>query len=275
MKFARRRPAEGPDAADAAPPPPTPPRGAPVSAFAGILDGQRLWLAVDDAPGSLALRDTGSGDVIAPENEVPADEQPGYRAARVDLAQLPGDAEATYDVVVVPARNSNPKPVWSEPFTAPLPPPAEDGRTQWRLGRTDEGLLQVRRGVVEEAAELRTVEVSDDGLRLTIAGAGSTLALLADDEPVLTLPLAADGDLLTVTIEASSLPDPADQPAQVVIGEPGAWLPIRRRANDLAEPGRGAPLPALVGDDDRERLRLRWSPRALLLARVLDPEADE
>ena len=130
MKFARRRPAEGADAADAAPPPPTPPRGAPVAAFAGILDGQRLWLAVDAAPGSLALRDTGSGDVIAPENEVPADDQPGYRAARVDLAQLPGDAEATYDVVVVPARNSTPKPVWSEPLTAPCrPPPRTAGRS--------------------------------------------------------------------------------------------------------------------------------------------------
>ncbi len=188
MKFARRRSAEGPDAADATPRPPTPPRGAPVAAFAGILDGQRLWLAVDDAPGSLALRDTGSGDVIAPENEVPADDQPGYRAARVDLAQLPGDADATYDVVLVPARNSTPKLVWSGPLTAPRHGRAEDGHTQWRLGRTDEGLLQVHRGAVEEAAELLTVEVSDDGLRLTIAGVGSTLTLLADDEPVLDPP---------------------------------------------------------------------------------------
>ncbi len=101
--------------------------------------------------------------MIAPENEVPADDQPGYRAARLDLAQLPGDADATYDVVLVPARNSTPKPVWSGPLGAPRPRPAEDGRTQWRLGRTDEGLLQVHRGAVEEAAELRSVEVSDEG----------------------------------------------------------------------------------------------------------------
>ena len=157
---------------------------------------------------------------------------------------------ASYDVVLVPARNSTPKQVWSGPLTAPRPRPAEDGHTQWRLGRTDEGLLQVHRGAVEEAAELLTVEVSDDGLRLTIAGVGSTLALLADDEPVLTLPLAADGDVLTVTIDAASLPDPADQPAQVVIGEPGAWLPVRRRANDLAEPG---PRGAAAGPGGRRR----------------------
>ncbi|HET9423111.1 MAG TPA: hypothetical protein VFO49_18375 [Nocardioides sp.] len=271
MKFARRRPAEGPDAADPTPAPPTPPRGAPVAAFAGILDGQRLWLAVDDAPGSLALRDTASGDVIAPENEVPADDQPGYRAARLDLAQLPGDAEATYDVVLVPARNSTPKPVWSRPLGGVRPRPAEDGRTQWRLGRTDQGLLQVHRGEVDDAAELRAVEAGDDGLRLTLAGTGSTLALLADDEVVLTLPVEGS----TVTLGTASLPQPREQPYQVVVGEAGSWLPVRRRANDLAEPGRGAPLPALVDEGDKERLRLRWSPKALLVARVLDPEGDE
>jgi hypothetical protein len=271
VKFARRRPAEGPDAADATPPPPTPPRGATVAAFAGILDGQRLWLAVDDAPGSLALRDTGTGDVIAPENEVPADDQPGYRASRIDLAQLPGDAEATYDVVLVPARNSTPKPVWSKPLGGARPRPAEDGRTQWRLDRTDDGHLQVHRGAVEEAAELRSVEVSGEGVRLTVAGEGATLALLADDEVKLILPVEGS----TVTLRTASLPEPGEQPYQVVIGEPGSWLPVRRRDNDLAEPGRGAPLPALVDDNDRERLQLRWSPRALLVARVLGPEGDQ
>jgi hypothetical protein len=271
VKFARRRPAEATDAADVTPPPPTPPRGAPVAAFAGILDGQRLWLAVDDAPGSLALRDTGSGDVIAPENEIPADGQPGYRAARIDLAQLPGEAEATYDVVLVPARNSTPKPVWSKPLVGNPPRPADDGRTQWRLDRTNDGLLRVHRGPVGAAAELRSVEVSDEGVRLTVAAAGATLALLADDEAVLTLPVEGS----TVTLQTASLPEPREQPYQVVLGEPGAWLPVRRRDNDLADPGRGAPLPALVDDADRERLRLRWSPHALLVARVLDPEGDQ
>ena len=274
MKFARRRSAEGPDAADATPRPPTPPRGAPVAAFAGILDGQRLWLAVDDAPGSLALRDTGSGDVIAPENEVPADDQPGYRAARVDLAELPGDADASYDVVLVPARNSTPKPVWSEPLTAPRPRPAEDGRTQWRLGRTDEGLLQVHRGAVDEAAELLTVEVSDDGLRLTIAGVGSTLALLADDEPVLTLPLAADGDVLTVTIDAASLPTPPTSRPRSSSASPAPGCRSVAAPTTSPSPDAGRRCRRWSDDDDRERLRLRWSPRALLLARVLDPEAD-
>jgi hypothetical protein len=132
-------------------------------------------------------------------------------------------------------------------------------------------LLRVHRGPVGAAAELRSVEVSDEGVRLTVAAAGATLALLADDEAVLTLPVEGS----TVTLQTASLPEPHEQPYQVVLGEPGAWLPVRRRDNDLADPGRGAPLPALVDDADRERLRLRWSPHALLVARVLDPEGDQ
>jgi hypothetical protein len=260
VKIARRRPVRGSDS--------------PVAVFAGILDGQRLWLAIEDRPGSLALRDAASGDVIAPENEVP-DDQPGYRSARVDLGELPGDAEATYDVVLVPSGGRTVKPVWSEPLPGRRPRVAEDGRTQYWLNRTDEGMLQVRRGAVDDAAELRAVEVTDGGLLLTVAGTGRTLALLAEGEPVVTFPTSATGpDTVTATMDAASLPAADKKPTQVAIGEPGAWLPVRRRANDLAEPGRGAPLPQIQDEHGRGRLRLRWSPGALLMARLLDPEAD-
>lgn len=240
----------------------------PVAAFAGILDGRRLWLAIEDAPGSLALRGTRSGDVIASENEVRADEQPGYKAARIDLDRLPGGDETTYDVVLVPTRGRTPQPVAADAV--------EPGRpgTAWRLGRTDDGVLQVQRERLLEAAQLRSLEVVEGGLRLTIAGVGTELALLVDEEPVHTLPTTVEGDLVVATIEAASLPDLAEQGTQVALGEPGAWLPIRRRANDLGDPGRGAVLPAVVDDEGRERLRLRWSPRATLRAMVLGPEAD-
>ena len=219
----------------------------PVAAFAGILDGQRLWLAIEDAPGSLALRDTASGDVIAPENEIRGDDQPGYKAARMDLADLPGDAGSTYDVVLVPARGRKPQPVLSGPVGGQLPRPAENGRTQWQLGRTNDGMLQVHRGTIDEAAELRSVETTAHGVRLTLTD-GTVLELTVDGEPVRT-----------------------DEQGHVMVGE----RPIRRRANDLADAGRGAPLPTLTDDSEQERLRLRWSPRGLLMARLVEPEGDE
>ncbi len=216
-----------------------------VAAFAGILDGQRLWLAVEDQPGSLALRATGSGDVVAPGNEVPADGQPGYLAARIDLAGLAASSagETTYDVVLVPGRG-RPLPVRSD-----APVSRRPDASPWRLARTDEGLLQVHREDVPDAAELVTVEEVPEGLRLVVSS-GPQLGLLVDDEPVVVLPVH-DG---AVTLPASDLPE---QSARVMVGEPGSWRPVRRRANDLPDPGRGAPLPS----------GLRWSPRAELIAR--------
>jgi hypothetical protein len=214
-----------------------------VAAFAGILDGRRLWLAVEDTPGSLALRAADSGDVVAPANEVRADDQPGYRAARIDLAELPGGDETTYDVVLVPGRG-RPVPVRSE-----APVSRRPDASPWRLARTDEGLLQVHREDVPDAAELVTVEEVPEGLRLIVSD-GPQLGLLIDDEPVVVLPVH-DG---AVTLPASDLPE---QPARAMVGEPGSWRPLRRRANDLSDPGRGAPLPS----------GLRWSPSAELIAR--------
>jgi hypothetical protein len=133
VKFARRQPAEAADVAteqvaDVPPPPPTPPRGAPVAAFAGVLDGRSLWLAVDARPGSLALRETGSGDVIALSGDLPED-QPAYRSTRVDLAELPiSTDEAAYDVVVVPSGGRSPKPVWTPPLAAATAPVVDGAR---------------------------------------------------------------------------------------------------------------------------------------------------
>ena len=125
--------------------PPTPPRGAPVAAFAGVLDGRSLWLAIDARPGSLALRDAASGDVIALAGQQ-ADDQPAYRGARLDLGELRAGTEAAYDVVVVPSSGRSPKPVW----THPLPPtvaPVVDG-ARWDLRRGDDGTLRLVRAAV-------------------------------------------------------------------------------------------------------------------------------
>jgi hypothetical protein len=82
----------------------------------------------------------------------------------------------------------------------------------------------------------------------------------------------SDGTVVSLTVDGD--PVRTDEHGRVMVGEPGAWRPIRRRANDLVDAGRGAPLPSLVDDSEQERLRLRWSPRGLLLARPVDPEGD-
>lgn len=270
MKFARRQPAEAADvpadqAADQPPPPPTPPRGAPVAAFAGVLDGRSLWLAVDARPGSLALREAGSGDVIALSGDLPED-QPAYRSTRVDLAGLPTPAgEAAYDVVVVPSGGRSAKPVWTPPL-APTTAAVVDG-ARWQLSRTDEGHLRLSHETVPPAAELTGIATVADGIRITTDPAGELTLVGESGAMVATF---ANG-----VLTAAPLAGVADQMTRVTAG----GQPVRRRDNDLTDPGRAVPLPELYavepGLEDHVRLRLRWSGDGMLMARVLDPQGNK
>jgi hypothetical protein len=242
--------------------PPAPPRGAPVAAFAGVLDGRSLWLAIDARPGSLALRDAASGDVIALAGEH-SDDQPAFRSTRLDLSELPAVTDAAYDVVLVPSSGRSPKPVWTMPLPRAVAPVVDGAR--WELRRSDEGTLRLVHAAVSDAAELTGIATVGDGIRLTIDPGGDLALLGEDDEIVATF---SDG-----VLTADSLGSP--QLARVTAG----GLPVRRRGNDIVDPGRAVPLPELYavepGFEDRVRLRLRWSGDGLLMARILDPEAPE
>ena len=231
-----------------------------------MLDGRSLWLAIEAGPGSLALRDVTSGDVTALAGDLTED-QPAYRSIRADLADLAGlpagAAETAYDVVVVPNGGRSPKPVW----THPLPPavaPVVDG-ARWGLRRTDEGTLRLVRTPEPPAAEATSITTVADGIQVTTRPAGE-LALVSEAGDL----VATFGDGV---VRAAGLGSP--QLTRVTAG----GLPVRRRDNDLTDPGRSVKLPELYavepGAEDRVRLRLRWSGDGLLLARIVDPEAEQ
>ncbi|MEJ7832160.1 MAG: hypothetical protein WKF79_04545 [Nocardioides sp.] len=265
MKLTRRRSTVA-ATEERAPAEPTPPRGSPMSAFVGILDGQSLWLAIEAMPGSLALRDATTGDVLALPGDV-AEDQPAYRSLRLDLGGLPGTEEAAYDVVLVPSGGRAPKPVWAEPLTGGRPPPAADGETQWTLSRTDDGFLQVRRERLAPAVWLAGVEELADGVRLTVTGDAAALTLVVDGESLATYPTTAS---TPGTVSAVITADGVDPGVDVLTRILADDLPVRRQRNDLADPARGVPLPtvAVPGTDD-VRLRLRFGGEAYLMARIL------
>lgn len=235
-----------------------------------MLDGRHLWLAIKATSGSLALRDTATGDVVAPSSDL-TEEEPHWRSVRMDLAGLAGGSgEATYDVVLVPVAGRSPRPVWAPP----LPParPAQDGTgaARWEVRRTEEGTLRLRRRPLEPAVELRAVSATADGVRLVLAGDAAHLAVLEDgDRVLLTVPTSAGPAEGTreALLALDDLPAGTAAEGRVGCGDHGAWLPVRRRADDLLEPGRGAPLPELESDEGPV-LTLHWGQQGLLRARV-------
>ncbi len=62
---------------------------------------------------------------------------------------------------------------------------------------------------------------------------------------------------------------------RLAVGTEAAWVRIRRRANDLADPHHAVLLPELYGagpSDRGPRARLRWNPDGLLALRSIDPD---
>ncbi len=245
--------------------------------FAGVLDGRSLWIAVPVQLGRLALRTAGTDDLLDLPSEQVTD-QPDHLAVRLDLSVLDG-TEGRYDVVLVPPKGV-PVVVGSDPLPPTTTRPGLDGRTQHLLVTTPEEALQIRTTVLPAAAGLLAVRKLDGAIELTLLDAGPELAILAEDpdgadDQVLASWPVDDAGVVSITRESVEHLGPLTRPAMT--GRPGAWLPVRRRANDLVDPRIAAPLPQVdAADGDRPRLRIPWSREALLLVRVFaDDLADD
>jgi hypothetical protein len=251
-----------------------PSRG-PVAAYAGILDGRHLWLALESG-GRAGLHDPATGSTVELADEV------------TDLLSLLPAGAATYDVV------QGGRPVWGPPRPAGDPtrvPVAPDGLTQLSLERTEAGHLRVTRRPVPPTALLQAIELRDGDAHLTLLPPGDPgdpggiapgthlLLLDADDELLDQLPVTAHDGRVEALLGVADLPAGHFGVVRLALGTETDWVRIRRRRSDLADPHRAVLLPELHGPDgdpeaeeDAPRARFRWNPDSHLVLRVLDPD---
>jgi hypothetical protein len=242
-----------------------PSRG-PVAAYAGILDGQHLWLTLESGEPA-ALLDAAAGT--------------SYELSDVTdlLSLLPRD-EATYDVV------QDGRPVWGPPLATGDPtrvPVSPDGLTQLSLDRTEDGRLHLTRRPVAPTALLEAIELRDGQVHLTLlppdgVEPGTHLLLLdGSDELLDQLPVAGQDGRVEALVGVTHLPAGYFGIVRLALGTEESWVRIRRRRSDLADPHRAVLLPELhdASDEDAEadapRARFRWNPDSHLVLRVLDP----
>jgi hypothetical protein len=257
------------------PPPPDAQGSRPRAAFAGVLDGRHLWLAVEATPGTLSLReleDGQPGQVIALASDLVEDD-PHFRSVRADLADLPEATESRYEVVMA-SPSGKVERVWTPalPPPEPLTTPPADG-VQWQVGRSPDGTLELARKPAEPGAVVVGIEADlDDVVTLHIAGAGPDAELrLVDDQDgavLLTRPLTYADGVATATLKPDDVPDRVGLSASVHAGD----LPVRRRANELTRPDTAVLLPQHQSDDGQSvALVYRWLPDGVL--RVRRPKA--
>lgn len=172
---------------------------------------------------------------------VAVEERPGrlaLRGADGDVLDLPDDApaqpghlSARLVLAALPAGPASYDVVLVGPDgAAPVTAPdlASAGRWRHRLHRADDGRLVLRTVEPESALVLVGASSGPDGVSVEVEGPEGRTTLTTDD---LLRP---------------------DRPT------------VRRRDDDLPDPGRGAPLPS----DDR--VRLRWSADGVLQARAVE-----
>lgn len=241
-------------------------RGGGVAAtYAAVLDGVHLWLDVD---GPVSVREVGTGEVTR------LGDHP------YDLGGLTG---TTYAVLAGRAAVTLAEPVPSSLTRTPLAP---DGRTRWEVARSDDGTLRLVRHQHPATAELDAVDLRGDRVHLRIrphdgVQPGCHLLLLdTDDQVRATLPVTAHEGLVEALLGADDLPAGYFGVLRIALGTEGAWVRVRRRADDLVDPNHAVLLPELhedrgPGDEldaGRLRARLRWNPDGLLALRSLDPD---
>lgn len=248
-----------------------------------MLDGEHLWLAVEAAPGTLALRATGGDEVVPLVGD--HEDTPTFRSVRADLLALPGLEDATYDAVLVGPGGRSPKPVWTPPLAQVGPgdgptlvPTSRDGSLRFGLERADDGTLRlVRTAVTEPPPRLvsLTTPASGDAVELHVAGApGGELHLRAAGpagEVVATVPIV-DG---RAVLHRDVVPLDRGPKLAVTAGTAAASRPVARDGNDLRDANRATLLPQLHRDDaDRPLWRLAWSPERTLVVRVPPRDTD-
>jgi len=273
-RLARRGRTEAAGATAEAPSAPAGPGARPVATYAAVLDGRHLWLGVD-RPGTPALRDAVGGQVVVTAPEALDTVDPGRVPAVLRLPDAPHpDLEA---VLVAP--DGTTVPVLAGPADGGRVPIGPDGRHRWAAYRAEDASLRLRAEAVPDALVLQGITTAAGALVLRCEPP-APLALLAgpngpdgsDAGTVVTLAGADDGQGGTAVTPAD-LVGLAAGPVLVV----GAadHRAVRRRADSLPGPGRGAPLPELLDADGTPVLRLRWSPEGVLQGEVLAHERTE
>lgn len=226
----------------------------PCSATYAALVGDRvLWVATTE-PARLVLVPTSEGAALPPGGH---DEgQPGHHGSRFDLAGL--SVHAGPHVL----RTVEGRPV--------LGPPVGEvaAGAEVALTRDDAHALHVVRRPAPPGPTLRAVRLLGDRVRLHLdvgPGPGGDLEAVDGDMVVLSLPEGADGGVELAADDLADL-EPGERTLRLLV----AGRPVRRRANDLADPGAGATLPALHPTGaPAARARLRWSMEATLVLRLL------
>lgn len=247
------------------------------AAYAAVLDGIHLWLAVpvNELTGELALR-TEDDQLLTLADELAHDpatraatERTGVRGVRV---RLPEDTDGLFDVVMTTSGSVRPVALADSADTARSARTARATRPDraqiCTLEPADDGRLRVRVRPQPEVSVLLAATYDHGVATFSCsrpADAGERVHLLTRDDTVAaTLPSRVSDDTLTVELAPEQCRLDAG-PLLFAVEAPRAPIPVVRRDNLLPDPFE-VPLPS-VDDETGVLARLRFRPDGRLVLR--------
>lgn len=214
------------------------------AAYARVLDGDHLWLAVP-APTGETLTVRGAA---ADELPVPTEHRDGLAVATLDVAGLLADLDADR-VVLTFALGGRPVGWDGGPMVGPTKvPPTRDGRWQLRAFAAD-GELRVARTRADAACVVSSISHDGEVVTLTLSVADGELVALDESTEVGRVPVREGRAVLD-----ASLVVPDGTVARLAVSVAGAHVPVVRRQRDLKRANFAVALPATAGG------RLQWQP---------------
>ncbi|MEP9363747.1 hypothetical protein ABLE68_12330 [Nocardioides sp. CN2-186] len=259
------------------------PANGPQAVYARVLDGERLWLAVEADAGVPALRRAG-GEIVDPDSDLPSDHgahEPGVRSVRWLLTTLlPEEHGAELEVVVRPRDGSDPLPVLGPEPHPESPSRADttpDGRWRFVVDAEPGLVVRVRRTATPPASRLLSVSAGHGSVTITCERAGRDHADLilvdSDRQAVARLATEATEHGFSCTLTSAHLPGPGGY--RVALGDPDDFVPVTRWHADVRLDDQTTALLPMLTDEDGDRVvaRLRFSARGNLRLHHADLDA--
>jgi hypothetical protein len=258
----------------------------PQAVYARVLDGERLWLALEAGVGEPALRRVDTGEIVQPVDDLPpgqADHEPGFRSVRWLLTTVVPEADgAEVEVVVLPEGGGAPQRLLGpgpHPETPGRADTTPDGRWRFVLDVEPGLVLRVRRTAIAPAARLLSVSTARGAVTIECERAGrdqADLLLVDSDGRVATrLPTTPTERGVSRTISHADLP--ASGGYRVAVGAPDDFVPVWRWHTDLHLPDPTNVLLPMLTDEsgDRVSARLRFAAGGALRLQRVDLEAKD
>jgi hypothetical protein len=258
----------------------------PRAVYARVLDGERLWLALDAGVGEPALRRPDSGEILRPDDDLPsgqADHEPGFRSVRWLLTTVVPEADgAELEVVVLPDGGGSPQRLLGPGGHPESPSRADttpDGRWRFVLDADPGLVLRVRRLAVPPAARLLSVSAAHGAVTLEceVSGHDRPDLLLVDNDGQVAARLETTPTErgFVRTLGDADLPAPGGY--RVALGTPDDFVPVFRWHTDLHIPDPTNVLLPMLTDEDGDRVtaRLRFAPGGALRLQRVDLETTD